>query len=57
MYSPTFTSYSVIAFAWSDFIFSNYENSNVSTDNGLNSTKFSRYETTRELSELIKGVV
>ena len=41
----------------SDFIFFNYENSNVSTYNGLNSTKFSRYETTRELSELIKGVV
>ena len=41
----------------SDFIFSNYENSNTSSCIGLNTTKFSRYETTRELSELIKDLL
>jgi len=40
----------------SDFIVSTYENPNGINEIELNSNRFSRYETTRELSNLIKGM-
>ncbi len=40
-----------------DFLYLNYKNEGVGYDQGLNTVKFSRYETTRELSELIKGLL
>ena len=40
-----------------EFIFLNYKKEGVNKASLLNTNKFSRYETTRELSELIKSIV
>ena len=40
-----------------DFLFSTYKKTKQNSETLLNSNKFSRYETARELSKLIKGLM